>query len=257
MSYAFGDSELAATRLGVVAEVFKRASRSFLLEADLGTPDLAIDLGCGPGHTTLLLSEVLSCGQVVGLDLSADFIETARRSASGDHSFRVHDVTVVPFPVGPADLLYCRLLLTHLADPVEVIGRWATQVRPGGLLALEEVEWIETNSEVLHRYLDVVERMLCSQSNALYVGPDLERARPAAPLAKRFSRVAEYPVAPTDAARMFSLNLRTWRERPFVQENLTPDEVSGLQRDLDALRASPPGEASIVWGLRQIVYERR
>jgi SAM-dependent methyltransferase len=257
VSYAFGDSELAATRLGVVAEVFDRASRSFLLEADLGSPDLAIDLGCGPGYTTRLLAEVLRCNRIVGLDFSTEFVERASRSASGNRTFLVHDVTITPFPVGPADLLYCRLVLTHLTNPIDVIRRWATQVRPGGLLALEEVEWIETNSEVLRRYLDIVDRMLRSQSNALYIGPDLERASLPTQLEKRLSRVAEYPVAPADAARMFALNLRTWRERPFVRENLTPDEVSGLQRDLEALREAPPDEASIVWGLRQMVCERR
>jgi hypothetical protein len=140
---------------------------------------------------------------------------------------------------------------------VIVIERWATQLRPGGVLVIEEVEWIETESGVLLRYLEILEEMLRSQSNALYVGPDLERARLPATLAKQMSRVAEFPVAEADAARMFALNLRTWSQRPYVQENLSVDEVSTLQRDLEALRASAPEGATALWGLRQIVYERR
>ena len=82
MRYAFGDSEIAAARLEMVARVFEPATRDLLGEASPGSRNLGVDLGCGPGHTTALLSEVLECRRTVGLDLSADFIERAGRFAS-------------------------------------------------------------------------------------------------------------------------------------------------------------------------------
>ncbi|HXQ57593.1 MAG TPA: osmotically inducible protein OsmC, partial [Actinomycetes bacterium] len=76
--YAFGDSALAARRLGLLAQVFEPTSRSFLTDAaahPVGPPpELAVDLGCGPGHTTRLLVSVLGPRRTLGLDQSAFFV---------------------------------------------------------------------------------------------------------------------------------------------------------------------------------------
>lgn len=256
MRYALGHSEIAALRLQMVARIFEPATRALLREASPSERNLAVDLGCGPGHTTALLSEVVRCRHTVGLDFSPEFIELARSRASDRVAFQVHDVTVVPFPVGPADLLYCRLLLTHLRDPTELLGRWATQLAPGGLLMVEEVESIATNSPALERYLEIMDRMLRSQSNQLYIGSELERAPVPESLAKRKSEVLEFPVFPGDAAAMFGMNLRTWRDHPFVRENVEEQEIRWLERELDALRTHAPSGVGIVWGLRRLVYHR-
>ena len=256
MSYAFGDSELASARLEMVARVFEPATRTLLREADPGARNLGVDLGCGPGHSTALLSEVLQCRRTVGLDLSAEFVERAGRFASERVAFRVHDVNVVPFPVGPADLLYCRLLLTHLRDPIQAFERWATQLVPGGLLMVEEVESIATNSPALERYLEILDQMLRSQSNQLYIGSELESAPVPHSLAKWKSRILEFPVFPSDAAAMFAMNLRTWRDHPFVREHVEEQEIARLERDLDALRSQAHPSVGIVWKLRHLVYRR-
>lgn len=256
MGYAFGDSELASARLEMVARVFEPATRELLREAGSGARNLAVDLGCGPGHTTALLSQVLQCRRTVGLDLSAEFIERAGRFASDRVDFRVHDVNVVPFPVGPADLLYCRFLLTHLPDPTELFERWATQLAPGGLLMLEEVESITTNSPALERYLEILDQMLGSQSNRLYIGSELEVAPVPQSLEKRNSGILEFPVLPAHAAAMFGMNLRTWRDHPFVRENVEEREIERLGRDLGVLRSEAHPGVGIVWKLRHLVYRR-
>ncbi len=256
MRYAFGDSEIAAARLEMVARVFEPATRELLREAGPGAKNLGVDLGCGPGHTTALLSEVLQCRRTVGLDLSAEFIERAHRFASDRVAFRVHDVSLVPFPVGPADLLYCRFLLTHLRDPTQLFARWATPLVPGGLLVVEEVESIATNSPALERYLEILDQMLRSQSNQLYIGSELEGAPLPQSLAKRKSGIFEFPVFPAHAAAMFAMNLRTWRDHPFVREHVEEQEIQRLERDLDALRTHAPTGLGIVWKLRHLVYQR-
>jgi len=256
LRYALGHSEIAATRLGMVARVFEPATRALLREACPAARNLAVDLGCGPGHTTALLAEVVGCRRTVGLDFSAEFIERAQGRASDRVAFQVHDVTVIPFPVGPADLVYCRLLLTHLRDPTGLFAQWATQLAPGGLLMLEEVESIATNSPALERYLEILDRMLQSQSNRLYIGSELEGAPVPRSLAKRKSGVFEFPVFPADAAAMFGMNLRTWRDHPFVRENVEEREIQRLERELDALRTHAPTGVGIVWKLRHLVYQR-
>jgi|SRR5215210_2313392 len=54
--YSFGETELAAERLRLVSEVFDPTSEAFLFESVRTRPRLALELGCGPGFTTRLLS---------------------------------------------------------------------------------------------------------------------------------------------------------------------------------------------------------
>jgi len=142
--YAFGDSALAARRLALLAEVFEPTSRAFL--AHVGAhlsgppPELAVDLGCGPGHTTRLLVSVLGPRRVLGLDQSASFVALAAADAPPGAEFAVHDVTAVPFPCPPAGLLSCRFLLGHLPDPAAALAAWR-RVAPEGRLVLFEGLW--------------------------------------------------------------------------------------------------------------------
>ena len=131
-SYAFGDGDRAARRLELVAKVFHDPSHAFLRRAVPAAPALAVDLGCGPGHTTRLLHEATASARTVGIDSSEHFLAMASRTGGAGIAFARHDVRSVPFPAGPADVIYSRLLLAHLPEPAALVNRWVTQLRPGG-----------------------------------------------------------------------------------------------------------------------------
>jgi SAM-dependent methyltransferase len=76
-------------------------------------------------------------------------------------------VTTVPFPAGPADLCFCRLLLSHLPDPPAVLAAWATQLAPAGLLLVDEVDRIHTADPALRGYLEVAAALLASRGQTL------------------------------------------------------------------------------------------
>jgi len=254
MKYLFGDSDIAARRLEVVAEVFAEPTKAFLLDAVSDTPELVVDLGCGPGYTTHLIADVLRCDHAAGLDSSEHFVSIAQKTETV--SFYVHDVTSVPFPVGPSDVIYCRFLLTHLKEPDAVVGKWATQLRPRGLLLMQETDWINTDNDVFATYLSVVEAMLADQSTELYVGQVLDRKEDCCELKRRVSRVRRFRVANRDAATMFFMNMQSWKDSAFVQANYSSELLEKLERDLHDLTRQPCSVAEIEWGLREIVCER-
>ena len=254
MKYLFGDSDIAARRLEVLAEVFAEPTRAFLLDAVSDAPELVVDLGCAPGYTTHLLADALQCNHAAGLDKSEHFVSIAQKTENV--SFHVHDVTSVPFPVGPSDLIYCRFLLTHLREPHAVVGRWTTQLRPNGLLLMQEVEWIDTANDVFAAYLGIVEAMLADQSTELYVGRVLDGMVECSGLKKRVSRVRRFRVANRDAATMFSMNMRSWKDGPYVRANCSSELVEKLEQDLRDITKQPDSVTEIEWGLREVVYER-
>jgi SAM-dependent methyltransferase len=251
MSYSFGDTELARRRLELVADVFDAPSKAFVREHVDFRPELAVDLGCGPGRTTQLIAEVTGAALVVGLDMSEPFLAVAPRAAK--IVYVCADATQA-LPTCPPDLVYCRLLLAHLPEPARVIDCWARQLGAGGLLLLDEVEWIETPNAVLARYEEIVTAMVAARGAQISVGPRISGLSGAG-WRERSSEVREHPVATADAARMYAMNLTTWRHDPFVVENYDKAVLDDLAAGLDGLTsAETTGEIS--WGLRQVVYEK-
>jgi SAM-dependent methyltransferase len=249
--YSFGDTATAGERLAHVARVFEAPSRALLGASGRAGCALAVDVGCGPGHTTRLVHEVVRCRRTVGLDASAAFVEAAAREARAGIEFVQHDALALPFPTGPADLIYARFLVTHLADPARAIRGFASQLRPAGRLLLEEVESIETDFAPFRRYLALVEAMLAARGQCLMVGARMQAL--AEGLSVVSSRVCPHPVPARDAATMFSLNLVQLRHNEDVRRQATTAELDALAAELADARGA--GGAPVAWGLRQLVIE--
>jgi trans-aconitate 2-methyltransferase len=249
--YAYGDSDLAAERLALVATVFEPTTRVFLEAAAARSPALAIDLGCGPGHTTRLLDEATGAARTLGLDASTSYIERAREDAPARISFAVHDVTDTPFPDGPADLVFARLLVAHLADPAGTIARWATTLTERGRILIDDLEAIDTDDVVFRGYLDEVAiPVVRAQGARLLVGPTLHSLPDPDGTRRMHDEVAPMtPPAPV-TARIFGMNLAVLTERREVGPR--PELAEGLAEIADGRRKAAP----VAWRLRQIAWER-
>ena len=256
MQYLFGDTDIAVQRLKVLAQVFAGTTRAFFLDAAVHKPRLALDLGCGPGYSTHLLVEVLQCERAAGLDNSEHFISLAQQYETEKVSFYLHDITSVPFPVRPADLLYCRFLLTHLKEPQGMVAKWATQLQPKGLLLMEETEWIDTKKTVFTTYLEILRAMLEHESNNLYVGPVLNGLAETDNLKRRMNRVKSLQVSTQQAATMFFLNMQAWKDHLFIRTHYSTKTISQLEKNLVTLAEQPDSGTEIEWGMRQVAFER-
>ena len=234
-TYAFGDSDLAGRRLAMVSAIFDPPSASFITGSVTSPPELAVDLGCGPGNTTALLAHSCAAARTVGLDQSAAFVSVAA-AAHPDLSFAVHDVTVTPLPTGPADVIYARLVLAHLLDPLAVVARWRSQLRPGGVLLLDEVAYIHTDDPTLGWYEAVVVGLVASRGADMYAGARLPGAT-----------IVELPVDARRAAAMYALNLQVWRDDPWVVEHVANVDV------LAVALTEVGADATVTWGLAQAV----
>jgi trans-aconitate 2-methyltransferase len=254
--YAFGDSAPAARRLDLLAALFEPTTRAFLERSAGRELGLAVDLGCGTGHTTRLLASVLGPRRTLGLDQSASFVARATGAAPPGVGFAVHDVTTVPFPAGPADLCFCRLLLSHLPDPAAVVAAWATQLAPDGLLLVDEVDQIHTADPGLGGYLEVAGALLASRGQTLEVGPLLHRLPDPPGLARRHDRLAVLAPPAGRAAAMFAENLGVWGGQAVRDGLADRRELDALGADLAAV-AGGGRAATITWELRQIAWQRR
>ena len=253
-AYAFGDSGLAAQRLALLASTFAESSAEFMRRSVETPPQRAADLGCGPGYSTHLLTNTLKPDHTVGLDNSESFLTYTRATAKV--SFYHHDIMAAPFPDGPFDLIFGRFLLTHLPDPEAAIALWTGQLRPRGLLLIEEVEHIDTDNPEFLSYLDIQHRMLRQQGNDLFIGPRLDAAAGPDGTRHRTSSVRRLHVSASRAAGMFHMNLGVWRRHEFVREHWDSATLADLERDLDAIARGAISVPPVEWQLRQIAMER-
>jgi len=104
-----------------------------------------VDVGCGPGSITRGLAERLVPGQVVGLDVSRETLDTARRDAAarGLHNLAYEEGSVyaMPFPDASFDVAYAHQVFQHLREREAALREMFRVVRPGGLVAVRDVDW--------------------------------------------------------------------------------------------------------------------
>jgi len=219
--YTFGDREPAAVRLRLLSEVLA-ASSSGLLRGGVGArPGLAVDLGCGPGYSTALVAEAAGATETVGLDRSATFVAAAATRFPALR-FVGHDVTRLPFPTAAPDLVFARLVLAHLPEPAAQLYRWAGALAPGGRLLVEETEWIEAADPVLQDYETRVRAVVASQGAPMTAGPLLADVGDGPEVRVLDNRVRVVAVPVATAARIYELNLASWRHDPYAAEHYAP-----------------------------------
>ena len=257
--YSFGETNLAAERLRVVSEVFDPTSEAFVSETVRNRPRLVLDLGCGPGFTTRLLSRIARPKRTIGVDRSEAFLSRARASTAAGAEYVTADVAVVPLRIADSgeqpDLIYARFLASHLPEPKQVISGWAKELEAGGLLLVEEVDSISTEVAAFDEYLKIISEVLAQHGNELFVGARLATTRWDDDLRIEVNRAVEVRPSTGQAARMFSMNLPSWRHDPYVEATYPPDEVKRLAAELDGLTGFAQ-TGRIVWQVRQISLRR-
>lgn len=255
--YTFGDTELAAERLATLARVFEPSSARLLERLARPAGALALDLGCGPGYTTRLLAEHVGCTRVIGLEQSPRLLEHATRQGSDRVSFAQCDVSKVPFPVPPAQVSYSRFLLTHLANPGEVLRAWATITPSDARLVLEETAFMTGQHPAFARYYGLVERMQAHYAQRMYIGRELEALPAAADWIVESAEIAVSDLAAEDMARLHFLNLQTWSSDAFARAHYSPSELSELGAELERIASGEISAPPVACGLGQVILRRR
>jgi SAM-dependent methyltransferase len=104
-------------------------------------------------------------GRVTGLDNDVQLLEKARDQLSRDgaelYQFIAGDVLDQACnPVDRFDLVFARLLLLHLSDPIPTLSRLWNWVRPGGVLLIMDYDLTGMRSEPQHPTIERVLRLI-------------------------------------------------------------------------------------------------
>ena len=120
-----------------------------------------VDVGCGPlGILDLLAERVGPHGQVIGPE------REARLVAMGEMLLKQRDLPNVRFALGDAyatclprgafDFAHARLLLINLTDPSRALAEMVALVRPGGIIAVQDIDQLPWLCEPAHPARDAL-----------------------------------------------------------------------------------------------------
>lgn len=103
-----------------------------------------LDCGCGPGTITLDLANLVSPGQVVGIDLEPTQLRSAQdraRQLPVNVSFGVASIYTFPFSDGYFDAVFAHALFEHLREPVRALSEMKRVLRSSGLVGVRSPDW--------------------------------------------------------------------------------------------------------------------
>lgn len=241
-----------------VARLMARVRRSAFLQAfDAAIPHDAnvLDLGCGTGQVTAFLALSAPRRTLLGADLGRASLREAegfrRRSGIANVRFVRIDLFAPVLTPRAFDVVVCRGVVHHTADPDAAIEVAADRVAPGGLLVLG---FYETFARAWHR----TRRALFSRSRAmLRVLDPILRARDLDPTKERAWIEDQYahPVEvslplPRVVARVRSLGFDVLRAVPPVPR--VPPAARGGLTTAESLGRSAMRMRRVAWALRGI-----
>jgi ubiquinone/menaquinone biosynthesis C-methylase UbiE len=145
-TYVLRTGATAAARLRLLDEVYGPASRDMMLDAGLAPGMRALDLACGIGRMSCWLSsQVGSTGSVVGIDLNKDQLDEAQLEAATtchekNVTFLERSAYDTGLPSASFDIVFCRYLLCHLTDPLDVLAEMYRLLKPGGAVVCVDLD---------------------------------------------------------------------------------------------------------------------
>jgi len=151
-------------RLRLLHDVYGPGTQALLRRAGLRPGLRVVEIGCGSGNTACWVAEqVAPGGSVLAVDVSPEQVEQASRQAADRHlkniDFQVADAYAPRLPEGAFDLAYCRLVLMHLTRPAAALAAMRTLVKPGGVVACEEMDlgcWLcDPPAPVMTRFFEL------------------------------------------------------------------------------------------------------
>lgn len=145
-----------------------RPFHELLARVPLAGPRRVVDVGCGPGHLTRVLSERWPDAAVEGLDSSPQMVEEARRRGV---NARQADVTSwIPEP--DTDMVISNAVLQWVEGHDDVLRTWVRALPSGAVVAVQVPGNFTFPSHVLIRELAASDRWAEALRDVRLRGPD-------------------------------------------------------------------------------------
>jgi SAM-dependent methyltransferase len=235
--YAIEGGPAEERRLAVLSQIMSGPTTRLFGEIGVAEGWDCLDVGSGGGQVAVALAGLVApSGSVTGVDTDDTVLAhatlAARDQGVANVEFERANAYALPYR-GRFDLAYARLVLCYLTEPVRALRELAAAVRPGGVVAVEDVFTDTLRSEPETPALDDLRRVYGATVRAHGGDPTIGPRLPALLRAAGLTNVRALSVGNV---------LRTAEEKGFLVALVDSIRVSALDAgvasadELDALR---------------------
>jgi arsenite methyltransferase len=121
-----------------------RAQRAETLrQLGLAPGEAVIDVGCGPGFLCESMADLVGAkGRVLGIDVSADLVDLARRrNARPSLGYEQGDAMALTAADGTFDVAVCTQVLEYVPDADRGLKELHRVLKPGGRALIVDTDW--------------------------------------------------------------------------------------------------------------------
>ena len=263
-SYVLRGGQAGAARLRLINRVKWPTTERLLGTAGLRAGMRVLDLGCGGGAVTLKMAALVgSEGEVVGIDLDPSILRLAQQEADGSKlpvTFRHMEAEELNEEAS-YDFAYARYLMSHLRHPERALESMMWALRPGGLLAVEDVFFpghiCYPPNAAFDRYLELYQAVVRAKGADPAIGPRLMGMALDAGLVNVHVELIVPTFREGEGKRVAQVTMEHIREAVLGVELATSTEVDTVVADLKAFADDERTLMSIaptfqVWGRKAL-----
>lgn len=264
--YVLGTADDEIQRLRLQHVVWRPETTAAWQAAKFRRGQTLLDVGCGPGHATMDLADIVGPnGQVIAIDQSQRFLaylaQTCRDRRVENVRIINHDLATFDFAGIQADGAWLRWVLTFIPRPERVVERLARAIKSGGRVVIHEYyayeDWRLIPASVNHRrFLDAVVASWRASGGEPNIGAEMPKLLESNGFAIERTRAITDILTPEDQRWAWPATfVATGTQRLVELGYLTTDEAAAARRDME--EATRSGARMVTPSLLEVIARKR
>lgn len=246
--YAIRGGRAGRERLRILSRVLRPQTLALFHSAGVGEGMACLDMGCGGGDVSFELAMIAGPkGRVLGIDIDDEKLAIARDEASAkgldNVEFRNADAMHDADEINAFDFTFARQLLCHVPDPAHVLKEMITYASPGGLVAVDDVDFsgyfCHPPSPAFDRYLSLLRQTMRSRGGNADIGPELPSLLIAAGLENVEMRVVQLAATQGEMKLIPPISMDNFTEAVVADGLANAREVKEITDALYAYAENP------------------
>ena len=245
--YAIAGGAEGKARLKILSRVMQPYTQNFFQHLEITTGMHCLDIGCGGGDVTFELANLVGeKGLVVGLELDEAIVRLIQQDCQQlgwtNVQFKVADALSLD-EENKYDLAYTRFLLTHLSEPQKAIELMKMALKPGGRIAIEDLEFAGhfcyPKHSAFDRYIELYQQVVQNKGG----DPEIGLKLPGMLKKVGFQEVNFNLVQPTfmegEGKSIAQITMEKIRSAVLEQGLSSPDEIDTIILELKEFAQNP------------------